>query len=311
MSLSRHHSAVLPAPTMESLGGGFHAYVQLDGSWGLNNAGVHVGERGVTLVDTAFTLSRGRGLRDSIAGLTTKPVTTIVNTHHHGDHTYGNFLFPDATIVGHDLCRHTMIDVGLETQDWFPGVDWGDLEIAPPTVTFEETVKVYCDETETTLRFVGRPAHTSNDITMWVPQLSLLFAGDLIFNGGTPFVVMGSVQGLIDALTDLSKLDATTIVPGHGAVCDNSVIDSQLGYLRFIQERAKEGFAAGDPPLEVGRRTDLGDWSDWTDPERLVGNLHRAYSELRGEALGAGLDYHAIVDDMVTFNGGRPLRCLA
>ncbi len=61
----------------------------------------------------------------------------------------------------------------------------------------------------------------------------------------------------------------------------------------------------------MARRTDLGEFARWTDSERLVGNLHRAYSELRGEPLGTPLDYHLIVDEMVTYNGGRPLTCLA
>ncbi|TQN44424.1 cyclase [Blastococcus colisei] len=311
MSNSRSASAALPPPTLHDLGGGFSAFVQLDGGWGLNNAGVHIGGRGVTLVDTAFTASRGVGLRDAVAGLTATPVRTILNTHHHGDHTYGNYLFPEATIVGHDLCRETMLAVGLETKEWFPGVEWGDLEIAPPTVTFDDSVTVWCDDVAATLRYVGQPAHTTNDVTVWVPDRGLLFAGDLVFNGGTPFVVMGSVQGLINALTDLSGLDAGTLVPGHGAVCDSAVIGDQLEYLRFVQDRAKDGFAAGDEPLEVARRTDLGDYARWTDSERLVGNLHRAYSELRGEPLGVSLDYHQIVDEMVEFNGGRPLTCLA
>jgi cyclase len=311
MSNSRSASATMPPPTVEDLGGGFSAYVQLDGSWGLNNAGVHLGERGVTLVDTAFTAARGAGLRDAVATRTETPVRTIVNTHHHGDHTYGNYLFPGATVVGHDLCRETMLAVGLETTEWFPGVDWGDLEIAPPTVTFDDSVTVWCDDVPATLRYVGRPAHTSNDVTVWVPARGLLFAGDLVFNGGTPFVVMGSVQGLIDTLTDLSALDVEVLVPGHGAVCDGDILGTQLAYLRFVQERAKEGFAAGDEPLQVARRTDLGEFGRWTDPERLVGNLHRAYSELRGEPLGVALDYHGIVDDMIEFNGGRPLTCLA
>ena len=311
MSNSRSASATMPPPILQDLGGGFSAFVQLDGSWGLNNAGVHVGERGVTLVDTAFTAARGVGLRNAVATLSETPVRTILNTHHHGDHTYGNYLFPEATIVGHDLCRETMLAVGLETQQWFPGVEWGDLEIAPPTVTFDDSVTVWCDDVPARLRYVGRPAHTTNDVTVWVPDRGLLFAGDLVFNSGTPFVVMGSVQGLIDTLTDLSALDAQTVVPGHGAVCDGGVLSSQLEYLRFVQERAKEGFAAGDEPLQVARRTDLGEFAGWTDAERLVGNLHRAYSELRGEPLGVALDYHLIVDQMIDFNGGRPLTCLA
>jgi cyclase len=310
MSHTMHRSTALPPPAVHSLGKGFHAFVQLDGSWGLNNAGIHIGERGVTLVDTAFTVRRGIALRDAISARTDKPVQTIVNTHHHGDHTYGNFLFPAATIIGHDLCRNAVIEGGLETKEWFPGVEWGDIEVVPPAVTFGQSIDVYCDDDRATLRYLG-PAHTSNDVIMWVPDRSLLFAGDLLFNGGTPFVVMGSVQGLIDALTAISDLAPATIVPGHGAVCDAEVITGQLAYLRFVQEQAKAGYQAGDEPLEVARRIDLGEFAAWTDAERLVGNLHRAYSELRGEPLGTPLDYDLVIDDMVRFNHGKPLRCLA
>jgi cyclase len=310
MSHVIHRATALPPPALHRLGHGFHAFVQLDGSWGLNNAGIHVGERGVTLVDTAFTARRGRALRDAIGGLTGKPVQTIVNTHHHGDHTYGNCVFPAATVVGHDLCRDAVIEGGLETTGWFPGVDWGDIDIVPPTITFSQSLTLYCDGDQAVLRHLG-PAHTSNDVIMWVPGQKLLFAGDLLFNGGTPFVVMGSVQGLIDALTEVSKLAPATIVPGHGAVCDADVIDDQLAYLRFVQEVAKSGYGAGQEPLELARRTDLGKFAAWTDTERLVGNLHRAYSELRGDPGGAPLDYDLIVADMVRYNDGEPLRCLA
>jgi cyclase len=132
-----------------------------------------------------------------------------------------------------------------------------------------------------------------------------------VVNGGTPFVVMGSIQGLTEALIELQRLDATTVVPGHGAVCDPDVIVGQLSSLRFVQELARDGHAAGHGPLELARRTDLGPLRAWTDPERLVGNLHRAYSELRGEPRGIALDYQVVVEEMVSFNDGRPLSCLA
>lgn len=309
-SAHRSSTGVVPPPTMDDLGHGFHAFVQLDGSWGLNNAGVFVAEDGAVLIDTAFTAHRGRTLREAVGRLTDRPVRTVINTHHHGDHTYGNFLFPTATIIGHDLCRESTIATGYETQKWFPGVEWGDIRIAPPTVTFAESLTLWCDDIRTSLRFVG-PAHTTNDVVVWVEEHRLLFAGDLVFNGGTPFVVMGSVQGIIDALERLAGLGAEVVVPGHGSVCGPEVIDRQLAYLRFVQERAREGYAEGVEPLELGRRTDLGEFADWTDPERLVGNLHRAYSELRGEPLGTPLEYDRIVADMITFNGGRALHCVA
>lgn len=311
-STHRHyeHSSELPNPTMTSLGGGFHAFVQLDGSWGLNNAGVFVGQDGVVVIDTAFTADRGRMLREAISALTNLPVRTVVNTHHHGDHVYGNYQFPEATIVSHERCRDAVLADKFITTTWFPGVEWGDLQVSPPTLTFEDWISIWCDDVRAVVRHLG-PAHTSDDVIFWVPDQRLLYAGDLVFNGGTPFVVMGSIQGLIETLRELVELKPETVVPGHGQVAGPKIIDDQIAYLGFIQEIAEDGFRAGREPLEVARATNLGPFAGLTDTERIVGNLHRAYSELRGEPRGCTLDYQAIIDEMVAYNGGRPLRCLA
>src|SRR5205807_1036561 len=102
------------------------------------------------------------------------------------------------------------------------------------------------------------PAHTTNDVIAWLPQTRVLFAGDLVFNGGTPFVVMGSVAGSVAALERLRELAPAVIVPGHGAVCGPATIDDQIAYLRFVQSVARAGFDAGTPPLEHALATDLG-----------------------------------------------------
>ncbi|WP_067457313.1 hypothetical protein [Actinomadura macra] len=74
---------------------------------------------------------------------------------------------------------------------------------------------------------------------------------------------------------------------------------------------ATEAKAAGLTPLEAARETDLGEYAELTDPERIVGNLHRAYAELDGLAPGAPIDLVSALDDMITYNGGRPLTCRA
>ena len=88
-------------------------------------------------------------------------------------------------------------------------------------------------------------------------------------------------------------------------------IDEQVAYLRFIQEVARKGFDAGKTPLEAATAADLGRFAALLDAERLVGNLHRAYSEIRGEPLGTTLDLPMVVADMITLNGGKPVRCVA
>ena len=97
--------------------------------------------------------------------------------------------------------------------------DWGRLELAPPFLTFTDAVTVWADELRCEVRHVGQAAHTTNDAVVWIPDRSVLFCGDLLFNGGTPFVLMGSVSGSIEVLeTFVEPLGARTIVPGHGPV---------------------------------------------------------------------------------------------
>jgi cyclase len=139
-----------------------------------------------------------------------------------------------------------------------------------------------------------------------------VFTGDLLFNGGTPFALMGSISGWIEVLeTVLRPLGARTLVPGHGPVCGPEVIDDMLAYLRFVQDVARQAKAAGLPPLEAARATDLGEFKDLLDAERMVGNLHRAYLELDGGERGGPLDVVRALGDMVAYNGGQPLTCHA
>ena len=306
-----HYAAQLPPPSMEEVSSGIYAYVQLDGSWGLNNAGFIRGKDSLTLIDTCFTEARTRAYLEAVRNVSSLPMKTLVNTHHHGDHTHGNYLVPEASIIGHELCRQTVIDTGLQAlHPLFPGVDWGDLELATPTITFNDRMELKFDDLKIELIFMG-PAHTTNDIVAWLPQRKLLFAGDLIFNQGTPFVAMGSVSGSLQALKRLRELGAETIVPGHGSVCGPEVMDDIEAYLTFVQDTAREAFEAGLTPLDASRQADLGRFAEWHDRERIAGNLHRAYSELRWDPPGMVLDLGPMVADMVSLNGGRPVRCLA
>lgn len=306
------HPTLAP-PTVEEVSEGVFAYVQPDGSWFINNTGFLVGRRGVVSIDACSTARRTRAYLAAITTVTDRPVRTLVNTHHHGDHTHGNYLFGTATVVAQARCREEILAAGLPTAvgPWGE-VDWGDLELEPPFLTFDDAMTVWVDDLACEVRAVGTPAHTTNDAYLWIPERGVLFCGDLLFNGGTPFVLMGSVTGAIDVLEQVVRpLGAATIVPGHGPVAGPELIDEVLAYLRFVQATAEEGLAAGLSPLEAARQCDLGPFADLTDPERIVGNLHRAYAERSGTPAGGRIDVVAALGDMVTYNGGRPLTCRA
>ncbi|HEX2806933.1 MAG TPA: MBL fold metallo-hydrolase [Kineosporiaceae bacterium] len=304
-------TAIADASTVE-VADGIYAYIQPDGTWWINNTGFLVGRAGVISVDACATQARTEAYLVAIRAVSPQPVRLLINTHHHGDHTFGNYLFDGATIVAHDRVRAEMLGFGLPgaLPFWDP-VDWGDVRLCPPFVTYTSQVTVYSDELRCELRHVATPAHTTNDSILWIAEHGLLFSGDLLFNGGTPFLLMGSVTGAIEAVQGLKALSPVTIVPGHGGVCGPEVIDSVLAYLRFVQQTAQTARGAGLSPLEAAREVDLGPFADLMDAERIVGNLHRAYAELDGAERGAPIDVVRALTDMVTFNGGRPLSCHA
>ncbi|HLK74233.1 MAG TPA: MBL fold metallo-hydrolase [Streptosporangiaceae bacterium] len=292
---------------------GIYAYLQPDGSWYLNNTGFLVSRDGVISVDATSTERRTRAYLGTIASVTDRPVRTLVNTHHHGDHTHGNYLFGGATIVGHERCREAMFGTPMPPPAGvWTDVDWGPLELAPPFLTYADGVTLWSGDLRCEVRYVGTPAHTTNDSIIHIPERSVVFAGDLLFNGGTPFALMGSISGWIEVLeTVLRPLGARTLVPGHGPVCGPEVIDEVLAYLRFVQRTAAQAKAAALTPLQAARQIDLGEFKDLLDAERIVGNLHRAYLELDGAERGAPVDLAQALGDMVAYNGGRPLTCHA
>ncbi|MEU1376962.1 MBL fold metallo-hydrolase [Streptomyces triculaminicus] len=309
---------IAPAPGAEGtepytvpLAPGVSAYIQPDGGWCLNNAGIVTGGGRTLLIDTAPTERRALLLRDAVAASGAPRPSLLVNTHHHGDHTYGNCVFtPEATVIGHDDCRAEVLAAGLQLHTLWPEVDYGHVEVTAPTLTYTDTLTLHIGDTEVRLIHPG-VAHTVGDTIAHLPEHGVVFTGDLVFHGGTPFLMMGSLSGSLRAVERLRALDASVVVPGHGRVTDPGVYDTVEAYLRFVEDLARTSRAAGRTPLEAARDADLGEFAALRESERLVANLHRAYAELDGLPLGAPLDAPTVLADMQTMNGGRPIACHA
>jgi cyclase len=303
----------LPPGTATEVSDGVFAYIQPDGSWWINNTAFLVGSQGVVSIDACSTERRTRDYLDAIAAITTKPVRALINTHHHGDHTFGNYLFGTAAVIAQDRVRTELLAYGQpRSAPFWTDTDWGDVRLEPPFITYADEITVHSGELVCQVKYAGQPAHTTNDSYVWIAERRLLISGDLLFNGGTPFLLMGSIRGAIAVLEERIKpLGAQTIIPGHGAVCGPEVIDAVLGYLRYVERIAAQAHAAGLSPLQAAREFGPGPYANLLDVERLVGNLHRAYAELDGAAPGAPIDLVVALTDMVTFNDGKPLTCLA
>ena len=130
---------------------------------------------------------------------------------------------------------------GLEAV--FGDVDWGELEDAPPTLTFADRLDVHVDDLLVELHHFPDPAHTAGDVVAWLPEVSVLFTGDLVFNGGTPFVVMGSVAG---SLTAIERVRALGPAPSFRATAGLAeILDDLAEYLTFVSKLADEAKHAG------------------------------------------------------------------
>ena len=320
----------LPPPRTEKVAERVFAYIQPDGGWWINNTGFVLGERTVLCIDSCATERRTRAFVEAVdamqrqlglgggevgsgeEGASRGGARMLVNTHQHGDHTNGNCVMPDATIIGHHRCREAIKATGILRPDglWEP-VEWGELEPAPPFVTFEHRLDLYVDDLLIELHHFATAAHTTNDVVAWIPEHRVLFAGDLVFNGGTPFVLMGSVAGSLVALDALMELDPAVIVPGHGEVCGPEAMDIAGEYLRFLQQVTVDSIEADLSPLEAARQADLGRFAHLTHPERLAGNLHRAFAECQGARPGDPIDVASALFDMVALNDGKLLTCQA
>ena len=168
MSTNHLHEDLGPG-LLQEVAPNVFSYVQPDGTWFINNTGFIIGDSGVVSIDTTSTELRNRAYIDAIASVTSQPVKILVNTHHHADHTHGNYLFPEATIISHASCRDVMLATGIpDYRAAFPTVAWGDLEFRAPDITFEGSTTIHLDDI-VDLFDLGFVAHTEGRLAWSTP----------------------------------------------------------------------------------------------------------------------------------------------
>ncbi|NNG38292.1 MBL fold metallo-hydrolase [Flexivirga sp. ID2601S] len=291
---------------LQEVADGVHAFVQPPGGWCVNNAGVIPGPEGAVVIDTAATERRTRALQRAIDRVSASGLHVLVNTHHHSDHTFGNVFFPRTVpVIAHESTRDDIIANGLGLTMLFPDVDWGDVGVRAPSVTFTTELTVQAGPLDVRLQ-ACTPAHTRSDVVAWVPARDVLFAGDVVMSGVTPFAMMGSVSGSIEVLTDLLARRPQVVVPGHGAPGGPELIEANLAYFRWVARLAETGHLAGLSPLQFARDVEANPFAEWLDAERLVANVARAVAELEGLEPGGPLDLGSVFGQLIDFNGGPP-----
>ena len=270
------------------------------------NTAVIEGDDGVLVVDTHSKPSAARVIVDHIAGMTSKPVRYVVNTHFHWDHWHGNEVYPaaypDAEIVTNQITREAMRKKGLKRiQDHVRQVPQeiakleadlkaasasaakakleADLRLARaylaevralkpalPTIAFEDTMKLYRRDREIHLLHLGR-AHTEGDVFVYLPKEKVVITGDALI-GWTPYMGDGYPEDWVSTIDRLAQLDFTHIIMGHGDVAGRDWLGTFRGYVHDMVEAVREEVAAGATLDEVKQRV----------PARLAPTYEKPFS---------------------------------
>jgi len=287
---------------LHEIGRGQYAYLQPTGTWGYSNAGLVVDGEQSLLVDTLFdeklTAEMLATMRDA-TGIGGAEVTTLVNTHANGDHTYGNRLIENAEIIASKAGAHemeelppammarmmaaapSMGEVGEFFQYCFGDFDFAGITLRMPTRTFSGSLDVKVGDKDVHLVEVG-PAHTLGDVLVYVPQDRVVYTGDILFVDGTPIMWAGPVENWIRACNQIIDSDVDIVVPGHGPITDRAGVAVMRDYLVYVDAQTRARHAAGMSAEDAAFDIALGDYQSWGDFERIAVTVNTIYRELDG-----------------------------
>ena len=214
----------------------------------------------VLVIDANFP-SGAEEILPKIKALTDKPIRFAFDTHHHGDHAYGNQFWVDqgAVPVAHTGVLEEMkkYETGLfgdkpgrweDTAKTRPDV--AKTKLKAPTLLFPSQLIFDDGKKRVELRHFG-VAHTHGDGFAWLPKERILFTGDACVNGPYNYVADGSITEWIKTLGEARKLNPKYVCPGHGFMGDASVLENQQAYFISLQNSVKALLAAKKSPAEI------------------------------------------------------------
>ena len=209
---------------------------------GGGNTAVFITDKGVVLVDTKVA-NWGERIMEKVKSVTDKPVTTIVNTHTHGDHVGSNEYFePSVEIVTHENTKANM-----EKMDALKGKAH-----AMPDRTYKDKLSLMSGKNRIALYYFGR-GHTNGDTWVVFPALRVVHAGDLFARKGTPLIDVNNGGSGVEYPATLEKAlkgirNVDTVIPGHSPVTDWAALteftEFNRAFLAYVQGSVKAGKTA-------------------------------------------------------------------
>lgn len=212
---------------------------------------VFIGEEGAVVVDTLPFSEETRQVISFVEDeLGPGSIRYVVNTHHHADHVYGNWLFEAAEVIAHDECREVLARFGerrlQRARRRTP--ELAEVQLRLPGMTFGKEMHINLGNRR--LELFHTPGNSSDGISVFETEDQVLVAGDAIMP--VPYIVNGDIDQLRATLLHFKEMEIDFIVQGHGHVLlrgeAQKTIDTSLSYLSTIVEKVQGVVEEGEPP---------------------------------------------------------------
>jgi glyoxylase-like metal-dependent hydrolase (beta-lactamase superfamily II) len=292
---------------------GVLAWLQPNGDWGESNAAVVVGSGEALLVDTLWTPWLTRRMLNAVVAQVQAPISTVVNTHSDGDHTWGNQLVAHAQIVATRKAAHIIREesptplqrtralapvlgrvpptrtFGAYMARMLAPYDFSAVRVTPPGREFAGSLELRVGGRDVRLHEVG-PAHTPGDLIVHVPDAQAVIAGDVMFIGVHPVMWAGPASNWIAALDRILEHEPAVVVPGHGPTGTVAEVRELRDYLAWLEAAAVPRLGGGETPPAIATALARSDefraapWSSWLGPERMVITVATIDRHRRGAA---------------------------
>ena len=276
---------------------------------GSNNIWI-VFEDYVVVFDANFPKEAGDVI-EAIKKTTDKPIRYVLDSHHHGDHAYGNAVFAKAgaTVVAQTNCARLLrVDGPQQFADAGKGKtgrkDVAASHLKVPDLIFDEKLVLDDGKQRVEFLFLGH-AHTAGDAFLYIPKYKILCTGDACTNGPFNFTGHSDTASWIRVLDRAMQLDVKMVCPGHGPLAGKEVLGKQQRYFRELREQVKKGIDAGKEFDDILKSIDMPWHREWTGIEANTRKpeTQHVYDELLGRTLQWDL-----VEDFGIYEGPSPTK---
>jgi len=262
-----------------------NVYTMIDTNGEDSNTTFIITTEGVIIIDTRPTPTEARKVLKEIRKLTDLPIVYTINTHYHGDHTFGNQVFKSSkSIIAHKNVRDTLIKSGQDHLSLFktfglPGMD--EVEVTPPNIVYEKGMEIWLGEYRLQLLYHGK-GHTNGDTIIFLDQLRTVITGDLVFNKKIPYMADAYIDEWIESLKYIQFLKNETVIPGHGPIGGRPTVIAMKHYLMDLKERVLEQLKDKKSLEETQNAVEpilRKKYKDWKKLDWIRGNIERAWLE--------------------------------